>query len=135
MSLFTVDVFASAGTNLNANLASIIISICEVLTVFVPTLLVDRVGRKVLLLVSEVIMIVSLVSLGIFFQLKDGNGGATPDGLGWLPLPAFIAFTIGYNVGMGPIPFLVISEILPSQSRGKKRHILCLHLVQFLGEM
>jgi len=116
VSLYTVEVFKSAGTEINPNLASIIVAVCQFLTVIVSTFLVDRVGRKILLITSETVMILSLCSLGLFFYLKDDMN------VNWIPLPAFMSFIVGYNIGMGPIPWLVISELLPSQSRGKLVH-------------
>jgi len=125
VSLYQVEVFRSAGTDIDPNLASILVALCQCASVFIPTFLVDRLGRKKMLLTSEAIMIVSLMALGIFFYFKGLNNGEVPQNfIGYVPLPAFILFTLGYNVGVGPLTFLVISEILPSQSRGLSTSIV-----------
>ena len=112
-----VEVVESANTGLDANVASIIIAASQVALVLVPTFTVDRIGRKVLMLASEAIMILGLAGLAVYFHLKEADAAAT-EGMGWLPLGSLLVFTIGYNVGMGPIPFVVSAELLPSQSRG-----------------
>jgi len=117
LSLYTVRVFEDAGTQMDGRLASIIIGGCQVLTVFfVPFVLIDTVGRKTLLLISELIMIIGLIAFGTFFHLK--GEGSTPDSLSWLPLTSLVAIIIGYNIGMGPLPWVVTSELLPHHVRG-----------------
>jgi len=113
-----VEVVESAGTGLDPNLASIIIAASQVVLVLVPTFTVDRLGRKALMLGSQAIMILGLIGLAIFFHLKESNDNLAPEGLGWLPLTSLLIFTVGYNIGMGPIPFVVSAELLPSQTRG-----------------
>jgi len=56
----------------------------------------------------------SLLALGTFFYLKEQNGDVAPEYLTWLPLVSLIIITIGYNVGLGPIPWVITSEILPN---------------------
>jgi hypothetical protein len=79
------------------------------------TILIDRFGRKVLLYISSVAMILSLVVLGTFFYLKDHTDtDVTP--YGWLPLVSFVVYVIGFSFGFGPIPWLMMGEILPGKS-------------------
>lgn len=114
-----VEVIQSAGTNWDPNLISSLIAGSQVLLVLVPTFTVDRIGRKILMIISEIIMILGLIGLAVYFYLKDhvlGEEGSLD--FGWLPLTSLLIFTVGYNVGMGPIPFVVSAELLPSQSRG-----------------
>ncbi|ODM94716.1 Facilitated trehalose transporter Tret1 [Orchesella cincta] len=115
VSLYTVEIFAEAGTQMNASVASIIILATQALTVLVvPFVLVEKLGRRSLLIISEVVMCISLTALGTYFYLKDKNGGNPPDDLEWLPLVSLVAITIGYNVGLGPIPWVLTAEILPN---------------------
>lgn len=47
--------------------------------------------------------------IGIFFNLHEN--GYNVKGYEWLPLVAFSCFMISYCLGMGPVPFVVTSEV------------------------
>ena len=38
--------------------------------------------------------------------------------ISWLPLPLLVLFTIAFNIGLGPLTWVVAIEILPIRSRG-----------------
>lgn len=56
-------------------------------------------------------MTLTLLALGIFFYGKAN--GYNMDDYGWVPLPAFVIFIFGFAIGAGPIPWLMMGEILP----------------------
>jgi len=56
-------------------------------------------------------MAVTLITLGTFFNYK--NNGYDVSQYGWLPLASFVFFIIGFAIGFGPIPWLMMGEILP----------------------
>lgn len=63
----------------------------------VAALIVDRAGRKPLLIFSSITMSASLVALGIYFKIQaNGNDVST---LGWLPLSSLVIFMIAFSVG------------------------------------
>jgi facilitated trehalose transporter len=96
-------------------------------TIF-ATFLIDRLGRKVLLLMSSSLMVLTLGSLGTFFfvnreLVKDPNPKAleeyvTEMGLGWIPLVSLMLYVLAFSIGFGPIPWLMLGEIFPSRIRG-----------------
>ena len=109
---YTVDILRAANPHFDANVASIIIGTVQVLFVLFSMFLVDRVGRKIFLVTSNVIMALSLTALGLFFYLKDaetddddvaGNDGNTPttSSLAFVPLVSLISFIIAYSAGAG----------------------------------
>lgn len=63
----------------------------------VAALIVDRAGRKPLLIFSSSFMSISLVALGLYFNLKDS--GKDVSNLGWLPLVSLTLFMIAFSVG------------------------------------
>lgn len=75
---------------------------------------VDKLGRKLLLLISIISMIVCLVLLGVFFFLKDD---ATTDvsNLGWLPITSLSIYIITFSFGFGPIPWSMIAEVYSNE--------------------
>jgi len=115
---FTVDIFKASGSNLDANVASIIVGTVQVVFVIVSTLLVEKAGRKILMVISEIGMTVSLFALGLFFYLKSQNKDVAPEGLGWLPLVSMILYIITYNLGCASLPWALMGELCPSHIKG-----------------
>ncbi len=83
--------------------------------------LVDKSGRRLLLMISQVFMCISLVAMGLFFFLtKDDDANKTlHKQLGWLPLTALNVFLIAYSAGIGPLALAMMGELLPSHIKGK----------------
>lgn len=63
----------------------------------VAALIVDRAGRKPLLIFSSSVMLVSLVALGAYFNIKESESDVS--NLGWLPLTSLTLFMISFSVG------------------------------------
>lgn len=113
-----MSIFKSAGTNLNPNICAILIGIVQVIVTVLNVVLIDRLGRKPILIFSKIGVIVCLVALGIFFHLKSLNNDEAPEGLGWLPLTSLILYIATYGVGLGPISWVFLSELTPSHIKG-----------------
>ncbi|CAG7696688.1 unnamed protein product, partial [Allacma fusca] len=103
---YTTDIFTDAGSSLAPSMCTVIIGTVQVLASLVSSLLMDKAGRKVLLLFSDLVMSLFLVGLGFFFYLKEFNPEFAAQ-IGWLPLASLIAFIIAMSVGFGPIPWLM----------------------------
>ncbi|KAJ8735514.1 hypothetical protein PYW07_007134 [Mythimna separata] len=113
---YAASIFKMSGSSVDENVSSIIIGVVNFVSTFIATGIIDRLGRKMLLYISSVSMIVTLVSLGIYFYLKDTGVDVTA--YGWLPLACLVIYVLGFSIGFGPIPWLMLGEILPSKIRG-----------------
>ncbi|XP_027221001.2 facilitated trehalose transporter Tret1 [Penaeus vannamei] len=107
-------IFADSGTDLSDDVSSIIVGLVQVLATAFASVLMDKAGRKFLLIISAAAMIVSLVSLGVFFYLKD-NGDVSA--LGWLPITSLIIYIASFSIGYGPIPWIMMSELFSANVR------------------
>lgn len=77
-------------------------------------LVIDRAGRRPLLLVSGVTTSLAMALVGTYFYLQDrGRAG----GLGLLPVGSLLLFMVGFSVGYANIPFLLMGELLPVRQR------------------
>ncbi len=99
--------FASASS---AILATSVVGVANVLATIVAILLVDRVGRRKLLLGGSLIMAVALVMLGIIFARNAAN-------IGSLTLIAFIVYIVAFALSFGPVFWLMSAEIFPTRVR------------------
>ncbi|XP_037969102.1 facilitated trehalose transporter Tret1 isoform X2 [Plutella xylostella] len=109
-------IFEMAGSSIDGNLATIIIGIVNFISTFIATAIIDRCGRKMLLYISSVSMIITLVTLGAYFYVRDH--GVDVAEYRWVPLASLVIYVLGFSVGFGPIPWLMLGEILPSRIRG-----------------
>ncbi|XP_053329468.1 solute carrier family 2, facilitated glucose transporter member 8 [Spea bombifrons] len=116
----------------DSSLASVIVGLVQVFFTAVAALIMDKAGRKVLLIISGVIMAISAALFGVYFKITEvhvnnSSGWLPPptdvapgpaDSLAWLALASMGLFITGFALGWGPIPWLVMSEIFPLRARG-----------------
>lgn len=113
---YTVPIFKSAGSTMDANVSAITVAVVQVVVTVVAAMLVERAGRKILLLQSSAVMGMCLAMLGVFFHLKDG--GTDVSGIGWLPLVSLVMFIVSFSLGYGPIPWMMMGELLAPEVKG-----------------
>jgi sugar porter (SP) family MFS transporter len=110
----TIFRFAGLSSASVAILASVGVGGVNVLLTVVAMQLIDRVGRRPLLLVSLAGMALSLFALGLAFSLPQLSGA-----LGWIAVASLMAYVGSFAVGLGPVFWLVLSEIYPLRIRGR----------------
>lgn len=113
---YATDIFLMSGSTIDKNLSSIIIGVVNFISTFIATALIDRLGRKMLLYISSVSMIITLMTLGAYFYLQAALVDVSS--CGWVPLACLVIYVLGFSIGFGPIPWLMLGEILPSKIRG-----------------
>lgn len=86
------------------------------ISTFVAAAVIDKLGRKMLLYISAISMCATLFTFGTFFYVK--HNGVDVSAYGWIPLMSLIVYVIGFSLGFGPIPWLMMGEILPVKIRG-----------------
>jgi SP family galactose:H+ symporter-like MFS transporter len=95
----------------NSILYSLAIGAINVVATIVSVRLVDRAGRRPLLLVSIAGAFVSLTLLGLTFAVSLGSSGS------WLALICLIGYVASFAVGLGPIFWLLTAELFPPDAR------------------
>ena len=103
----------------------------QVAGTLLTALIIEKLGRKVLLIISDALICISMIGVGIFFKMKedcsDCTGDATVfasketvDSLGWLPLVSLMVFLISFSIGFGPIPWVMNVEMMAPEARVRK---------------
>jgi SP family galactose:H+ symporter-like MFS transporter len=110
----TIFKFAGFSSSSVAILASVGVGAVNLILTLVAMQLIDRVGRRPLLLVSLSGMSVSLIILGLAFKL---HGLASA--LGWIAVTSLMSYVGFFAVGLGPVFWLILSEIYPLRVRGR----------------
>jgi SP family galactose:H+ symporter-like MFS transporter len=95
-----------------AILATAGIGIVNVLMTIVAMRLIDRIGRKPLLLTGIAGMAVSLGILSLSFHMSMRTGA-----LAWIAVISMMAYVASFAISLGPIFWLLISEIYPLKIR------------------
>ena len=90
------------------------VGISNVVFTILAVLLLDRVGRRKLLLTGTVGTVLSLILLGIYF-----SSGTLQNQAGYLALVALLIYIASFAIGLGPVFWLMISEIYPAGIRSK----------------
>ncbi|XP_068085312.1 facilitated trehalose transporter Tret1-like [Anabrus simplex] len=109
---YTTEIFQEAGGAIPAEYCTIIVGSLQLTGNLAALFLVERAGRKVLLLISDSLMATSLLALGVYFYLKDT--GVDISVVGWVPVLCLSCFVVSLSIGLGPLIYVVLTEIIPS---------------------
>lgn len=118
---YAPDIFAKANLGVDAALfQTTLIGLMNIIFTVLAMRVIDKIGRKKLMLIGAAGMVVCYLIIGYLFQIER-----TDD---WLLLifiiitPAFFAF------GLGPTVWVVLSEIFPNKIRGAAMSVATLSL-------
>lgn len=103
-----------------SNLISVFTSIVNVIVTIVAIMLVDRIGRRPLLLIGSIGMAFSLATMAVCFSTAEiVDGKPTLTGVvGVLALVAANLFVIFFGVSWGPVVWVLLGEMFPNRIRG-----------------
>ncbi|EDV36329.1 uncharacterized protein Dana_GF12909 [Drosophila ananassae] len=108
---YSTSIFEAAGSTLEPRFATIVIGVVQVFATITAIFLIEKVGRKILLLVSAVMMGLSTLTMALYFgMLMDKD-------VGWVALVALCVFIIGFSLGFGPIPWLINAELFSEDAK------------------
>ncbi|EXB63597.1 Polyol transporter 5 [Morus notabilis] len=118
--LYSPRIFEKAGITSSDKklLATMAVGFVKTLFILVATFLLDRIGRRPLLLSSVGGMIFSLASLGIALTVIDHSS----EKLMWaivLCIAMVLAYVAFFSIGLGPITWVYSSEIFPLKLRAQ----------------
>ena len=91
------------------------IMVANFVSVFPALFAIDKAGRKKLMLISGSICVVTSVLVSIAIIMNESNGNPF-----WSnsSIVLLVLFVMGFEIGLGPIPWTVIAETSPLRYRG-----------------
>ncbi|CAA3033416.1 probable plastidic glucose transporter 2 isoform X1 [Olea europaea subsp. europaea] len=109
---FSSTVFRRAGVS--SNLANGLVGIANLVGSIIALVLIDKLGRRVLLLWSFFGMAVSMALQVLTAALFSSSSGSF-----YLSTASMLLFVLTFATGAGPVPSLLLPEIFPCRIRAK----------------
>ena len=108
---YSTKIFTTAGVGVkNSFSASVLVGLVNLVFTFVAIALVDKAGRRPLLLVGLALQVFFLGAVGWMF-----HSGIQGFGL----LFSIVGFIAAFAMALGPIPWIFCSEVFPTKIRGR----------------
>ncbi|KAL6867298.1 hypothetical protein ACP4OV_015322 [Aristida adscensionis] len=119
--MYSPRVFERAGIKSKTNSlgASMAVGACKTFFIPISTLLLDRVGRRPLLLASGGGMAIFLFTLATSLLMMDRRPEGEQAALGAVSIAAMLSFVASFASGLGPVAWVYCSEIYPLRLRAQ----------------
>lgn len=109
---YSTSIFKSAGIE-SASLITVLTGLVTIIANFVALGLVERFGRRILLILGTLVQFVSFLVLALCFILQDYS----PKVLSIISILCVLTYIFGFAFGLGPITWIMIGELFPSDSK------------------
>ncbi|MBU8813300.1 sugar porter family MFS transporter [Mycolicibacterium goodii] len=99
---------------------TVITSVINVLTTLIAIALIDKIGRKPLLLIGSAGMAVTLATMAVIFANATVNPDGTPSlpgSSGVIALVAANLFVVAFGMSWGPVVWVLLGEMFPNRFR------------------
>lgn len=114
---YTQEILEEADTDLSAGIAVIVLSVLQLIAGIGAAALVDRLGRRPLLLVTTLLGGLSLTVTGTFYLLKH-YVLANMTGFGWVLHASVIFYELIIALGLNPLSYMMLGELFPTNVKG-----------------
>lgn len=121
---YTVTIFKESGSTLSPYASAIIVGALQCLSSMSSSALVDKTGRRFLLVTSYTAMAIALIALAVYFFFRV----SLEANFGWIPILSLSVHVVSYSLGAGPVPFIVMAEIFSPDVRA-----VAMSVIQLLG--
>lgn len=98
---------------LSSNTSGILFSFLMLLAATIADVIVDKFGRKGLLIISSTLSGFCLLVLAIYFTLQKNNYDVKP--FSYLPVIAVMVYAFVFKFGLGIIPIVMTAELFPAK--------------------
>ena len=115
---FSIPMFMKAGlTQATANAANFVVWLVPIPVTVVALSLVDRSGRKTLLKLGTLGMVVALAGVATLFLLLEREVVSGGLFAGWMTVAGIALFVASFSIGPGVVVWLALSELMPGRIR------------------
>ncbi|XP_012525018.1 facilitated trehalose transporter Tret1 [Monomorium pharaonis] len=114
---YTQEILEEGDAGLPASMSVILMSVLQLIAGIGAVLLVDKLGRRPLLITTTFLAGITLTVAGVFYFVKFQFGVDTT-GYGWLLHSSVIFYELIIALGLNPLPYLMLGELFPTNVKG-----------------
>ncbi|XP_015918280.1 facilitated trehalose transporter Tret1 [Parasteatoda tepidariorum] len=114
---YTVSIFKQAGSFINPVFSNLLVAVAMYIFTLIATFSMDVIGRKKALYLSGMVTAISLSAMSVYL-LVSSHDNKFKSNFSFMPLVCLIIYIAGFSLGLGPIPWLMMSEMSPVRGRG-----------------
>jgi len=113
-------IFEQSGIGTDASfMQAVLVGIVNLVATIVAILLIDKLGRRPLLITGLVVIATSMLLLAYSFGVADlGPDGELINMNPTLILIGILGFVAGFGISLGPVMWVLFSELFPNRIRG-----------------
>jgi len=105
------DIFAQAGFNsLSSDVQAIYVGLANLVATLAAIAVIDKLGRKTLLLIGAVGMVICLTTVAVIFQTHGHESYL---------LPLLILYIVAFAISQGAVVWVYLGEVFPTTVRAK----------------
>ncbi|KAI5645596.1 sugar transporter domain-containing protein [Phthorimaea operculella] len=110
------ELLGKVGTKMSASDGTIIMGVVQVVTSCITPLVVDRLGRKLLMWTTSLGLTIFLFLIGVY-ALLDNYYKYNVASVAFIPLLCLIVYMILFTLGVGPVPWILVAEMFPVKTK------------------
>ncbi|KAL0267507.1 UNVERIFIED_CONTAM: hypothetical protein PYX00_009759 [Menopon gallinae] len=114
---YSESIFQKAGSSLSPSISTIVVGLVMFIASFPTPYLIEKLGRRMVLILSSVGMMISQGIIGSVFFFESRHYDTSK--IGWLPLLSILGYITSYSIGIGPVPWAMIGELFAPNVRSK----------------
>lgn len=112
---YEATIFRESGSDINPNTSAIALGALQICGTICTIATIERVGRKVLLIISTTGVTLSLLVMGIYSYLSRHDYDLTDYNL--VPVISLSLVIYLSAIGITPVPYVLVAESLPQKER------------------
>lgn len=98
---------------LSANVSGIVFSGLMLVAGITADIVVDKFGRKALLIISSILSGLCLLILAIYFTFQRNGVDVKP--VSWIPICTLMIYAFCFKLGLGIVPIVITAELFPAR--------------------
>ena len=110
----------AAGENLDPFLCTVLVGLARLISTIIGAFLIEKSGRRNLLFSTVTVCAVAITTAGLVLLLGQNFPGGK-----FIPLICVLVYCLAYGTGVGPVPWALMGELLPSPVRTISSSIVC----------
>ena len=108
--MYSAYFFTAAGVDWDPFTCTVLVGVTRLIFTFISSLIIDKIGRRPLLIFSSITCAMAMFVIG-------GITTAENNSLDWISLVAALTYVASFGLGVGPVPWILLGEMLPTTVR------------------